>query len=258
MKPNMLDELKNAVTDTADLHYKGVLYGEFGTRKTTTGLRLSRKRAVLLHADKGWQVIHNHPEEFDNVIPMQYEGLSQVRAIVEAVLSNTEPFNDVDLIQLDTVSQMQEEYIDFLMENVEYKGAFREKATAKPGKKFVEQELPGMPDYHLARNKMRPIVSLLVKAPIDVLFLAHLREPSPMERKDGKLERRPNITEALYKVIARDATFIGLMDKKKENYTIDFNPTNRTSAKSQINELTDKEISTNKLPQIIWDWKDQK
>lgn len=259
MKQAELDELKNAITDKEELLYKGILYGEFGTRKTTTSLRCARNKAVLLHADRGWQVIHNHPDEFppDRVIPVEYQGLSQVKALIRASIENEPPFDGVDLFVWDTVSQSQEMYIDFLMENARYKGNYREALEPKPGVRgFETTEIPGMPDYHLARNKLRPVVNELVKAPFDVLFLAHLREPSPIEISKGKLEKRPNITEALYKVIARDATFIGLMSKSnKGEYQVDFESKNTQSAKSQIPSLTDKKINSEELPKYLQEWK---
>lgn len=251
-----------------ELFYKGVLYGDFGVRKTTTSLRCSRGRAVLLHADRGWNVVRNHPEEFneDNVIALAYDGLSQVKAIIEACLEGQAPFVGVDTIIWDTVSQSQEMYIDFLNENFDLFG--REKGKIKPGKVVKDDKgrpineisITGLPDYHLTRNKMRPIIEALVTAPIDVLFLAHTREPGAMEIAKGKLEKRPNVTEAVYKLLGRDATFIGFMEKndKKKEFTIDFAPSNTVSAKSQIASLTDKKINSADLPQFLWDWKEGK
>lgn len=252
-----LNALKESITDKDELYWKGVLYGEFGMRKTTTTLRCSQRRAVLLHADRGWSVIHNHPDEFDpdHVVPIAYQGLSQIRTILAAIIEGQEPFHDVDLFALDTVSQMQEAYIDFLLENADYGGKFRDRMVPKPGvKNFETTDIPGMPDYQLARNKMRPIINDLVKAPVNVMFLAHVREPGPMERANGKVEKRPNITEALYKVISRDATFIGYMTKNKEEYTIDFTPKPTQSVKSQIPDLTDKKIKASELPNYLNKW----
>lgn len=258
-----LRELIGTISDQDDRFYNGVLYGDFGERKTTTALRCSRRRAILLHADRGWNAIFNHPDEFttENVIPMAYKGLSQVRAIVDAVLNNQEPFNDVDLIVCDTVSQMQENYIDFLNDNFTIFG--REKATPTPEAKRKDRSLEevaitGLPDYHLTRNKMRPVINLLSNAPIDVIFLAHVREPNPMEIAKGKLEKRPNLTDAVWKIIARDATFVGYMTSKQGVYNIDFTPKNTQAAKSQINSLTDKKIKVQELPQKLWDWKEGK
>lgn len=258
MKEAELEALKSAITNPDELFYKGVLYGEFGTRKTTSALRCSRSGAILLHADRGWNVIHNHPDEFKNVIPVEYQGLSQFKSLLAAVAEGVSPFDNKDLIVVDTISQVQENYVDFLMENAQYKGNFRESLIPKQGvKNFEATEIPGMPDYHLARNKLRPIIHALVKAPINVIFLAHTREPSPIERAAGKIERRPNLTEAAYKILAREATFIGYMERKKENYTIDFTPKNTQSAKSQIPSLTDKQIQASELPEHLHKWQNK-
>lgn len=250
-----LDELKGAITDVEELYYKGVLYGDFGKRKTTTACRCSRSRCVLLHADRGWHVFRNHDELKGKVIPVRYEGLSQIRALVDAIADSREPFQDVDLLILDTISQMQENYIDFLLENAQYTGNYREKAVAKQGKKFDSVEITGMPDYHIARNKFRPVIKHLVDAPFDVIFLAHIREPSPL---DSKKFRRPNVTEAVYRLIARDSTFLGFMENAKGEYTTTFKPTPVLSAKSQITSLQDQTIKSEDLPQHLWNWKDNK
>lgn len=255
-----LNALLGTITDKEELFYKGVLYGEFGTRKTTTALRCRENKAILIHADRGWQVYKNHPEEMpeDEIVPVTYSGLSQIKMILEAIAEGVDPFAGSDLIVLDTISQMQEEYIDFLLENTKYTGKFREKPTPNTGSGLKSEdipEVPGMPDYHLARNKLRPVVSLLVKAPINVIFLGHIREPGPIEKADGKLEKRINLTEALYKVIARDATFIGLTRKEKGDFTVDFEPKNTQSAKSQIPSLTDKKIKLADLPEHLKNWR---
>jgi hypothetical protein len=256
-----LRELLDSITDTEILLFKGILYGEFGTRKTTTALRCMKNKAVLLHADRGWQVYKNHPDEFtdDNVIAVEYQGLSQVKAIVEAIAGQQEPFNGTDLIVCDTISQMQENYIDFILENTDYGGKFRDRPTIKTASRNTVKmsdipDVPAMVDYHLARNKMRPVIELLIKAPVNVLFLGHTREPGPIEKADGKLEKRINVTEALYKVIARDATFIGLTRREKGKFTVDFEPKNTQSAKSQIPELTDKKIDSSELPDVLKKW----
>lgn len=257
-----LKALLESVTDKEELLYKGVLYGEFGTRKTTTALRCRKHKAILLHADRGWQVYKNHPDEMpeNEIVPVEYQGLSQVRMILEAIATGVEPFAGADLFVWDTVSQSQENYIDFLMENTKYAGNFREKPTINPGSPLKATdlpEIPGMPDYHLARNKLRPVVNLLIKAPINVIFIGHTREPGPMEKANGKLEKRLNVTEALYKVIARDSTFIGLTKKEKGEFIIDFEPKNTQSAKSQIPTLTDKKIKAEELPKFLNEWSEK-
>lgn len=255
-----LQALEDSRTKTAYLYYKGILYGEFGVRKTTTALRCSRKRAILLHADRGWAVIKNHPEEFndDNVIPLRYEGLSQIKTVLRAVAENIEPYNDVDLIVLDTVSQMQEEYLDFLVDNTTVSGKDqRVTATAKPGVKIDgPMATPSFPDYHLTKRQFSPVIDALIKADVNVLFLAHIREPGPLETT---LLRRPNVIDSVYKILSREATFMGFMSKHhKDGYQVDFEPKATLAAKSQIKKIQDTKIKSDDLPQVLWDWQDQK
>jgi len=256
-----LSALIEAISNPEEKYWKGVLYADFGKRKTTTALRCMQSRALLQHTDRGWNVIHNHPDEFkvpDNVLPIDYEGLAQTRALVEAIIENQEPFDNIDLFVVDTISQEQENYIDFLNDKFTIFG--REKAIPRPeelkkDRTLKELEVTGLPDYHLVRNKMRPVIELLVRAPFNVMFLAHVRYPNFAEQAKGKLEKRPNITEAVWNVIARDATFIGFMDHStREGYTIDFKPSKTVSAKSQIKTLTDKKINAQDLPKYLAEW----
>jgi hypothetical protein len=255
-----LKALVASVTNPEDRFYTGYLYGEFGMLKTSTALRCMQKKAVLLHADRGWNVIFNHPDEFkinENVIPVTYEGLSQAQAIVEAVLGNQAPFDDVDLIVVDTISQIQENYIDFLVNNFNIFG--RESAKPKKaGPGMQEMQITGLPDYHLVRNKMRPVIDLLTNAPVDVIFTSHVRVPSAIEQSKGIIAKRPNVTEAVFNVLARNATFIGFMNNtQKDGFTIDFTPKKTQVAKSQIAALTNQQIKTSALPGYLHDWKNQ-
>jgi len=261
LPPKELSALIEAISNPAEKYWKGVLYADFGKRKTTTALRCMNERALLQHTDRGWNVIFNHPDEFkvpENVMPIDYEGLAQTRALVEAIVENQEPFNNIDLFVVDTISQEQENYIDFLNDKFTIFG--REKAIPRPeelkkDRTLKELEVTGLPDYHLVRNKMRPVIELLVRAPFNVMFLAHVRYPNFAEQAKGKIEKRPNITEAVWNVIARDATFIGFMEHStREGFTIDFKPSKTVSAKSQIKSLTDQKIKADDLPKMLAEW----
>lgn len=260
-KEDQYTALESQINEEPELYYKGVLYGDFGKRKTSTSTRCSQKgkRAVLLHADRGWHVYRKHDELRDKVIPVEYEGLSQIRALVDAIVDGAGKFTDVDLLILDTVSQMQENFIDFLMLNTNYGGKYRDQLvqTAKSkanGIKFDPLDVPAPVDYHVVRNQMRPVFEHCVKAPIDVIFTSHVKEPSPISTQPQI--RRPNITEATYNVLARDATFIGYMNDQGGKHTINFKGNPRMSAKSQIKALDNQDkLPVDELPQILWDWK---
>lgn len=246
-------ELEDAITDESLVNYFGILYADFGKRKTTTAIRCARTRACLLHADRGWHVYKNHDDTRDKCLPVRYDGLSQIPSLVDAIVDQRGKFEGCDLLILDTGSQMQELYIDFLLQNANYGGKYRDQLVAKQGKKFQAIDVPAPVDYHVVRNAFRPIVEALVKAPLDVLVLTHVREPGPM---DKSMLRRPNLTESTFKVFARDATFIGYMNDKGGNHEITFKSSPTLCAKSQIPTLKDT-IKTEELPEILWRWKER-
>jgi hypothetical protein len=89
------------------------------------------------------------------------------------------------------------------------------------------------------------------------MFLAHLREPSFLEVGKGKLVRRPTLTETVFKLIAREVSFLGLMERSGTKRTIQFSTDKRTVSKSQIAELDDKTINADQLSEILQTWKEK-
>lgn len=249
---------------------KNFWYGEYGTTKTVTTCRCilacnPGKKALVISTDTGTDSIYNHPELVDLVDIVPYNGLSHLVAIAEAITEKlvigSVDYGDYGGVSLDTVSQMQEEYLDWLLENFKFSGKHRELATpnaAARSKGYTDQEITGMPDYHLARNNMRNPIKTLIKAPVDVYFLAHLREPSFMEKDKGKLTKRPTVTEAVFKLIAREASTLGYFERKGANATVSFETKPTQVAKSRIKEIDNKNIKVEDLPEILHKWKEAK
>lgn len=262
-----LDALQPESLTTRAKFLKNFWYGEYGTTKTVTSIKCvleanPDKRALVIATDTGTDSIYNHPELLDRTDIVPYSGLSQLTAIAQAVSEKltvgVTDYSQYGGILVDTVSQIQEEYLDWLLENFKFAGNFREKAvpTSEARKLgYTDQEITGMPDYHLARNNMRGPIKALVKAPVDVYFLAHLREPSFLEQQKGKLVRRPTLTETVFKLIAREASTLGFMERKGSKITIKFETDPKTVAKSRIKELDNQTISVNNLPEILTKWK---
>lgn len=182
---------------------KTFLYGEYGTGKTILACSLVIHKGLLIATDTGTDSIYNHPELLDKIDVLPYRGLSQLTAIAQAIEEGHPDYIQYDTIIIDTISQVQEEYIDWLGENFKYSGNHRVVAEPrKPGPNKSSMEIVGLPDYRLARDHMRGPIKSLIKAPVHVHFLAHLREPTMMDEQKGKLVRRPTLTEAVFKLIA--------------------------------------------------------
>ena len=238
--------------------WNGFLYGEYGVGKTKLTGDCIKKRGLVIATDKGYDTYYNHPELLDKVEVVTYSGLTQLTAIAQAIEEGHPMYSEFDLVSCDTISQIQEEYLDWLNDNFTFAGEnARNKATPRRGSnERSEQEIIGFGDYHLARRNMSTPIKSLIKAPVNVMFLAHLREPPFLEVAKGKIIRRPTLTETVFKLIAREATFLGLMERKGPKRTIQFKTDTRTVAKSQIAELDDKIIDADELASILHKWEE--
>jgi hypothetical protein len=260
-----IDEaLANAEIDpsTIEKRIKGFLYGELGTWKTSTAGLMVKEKGLIIAADNGFLALENLPgldgkkSLLDSFSIQRYSGLSQLRYIAERVENGK--YKDYDVIMIDTISQIQEEYLDFILEHVNYGGKFREKVNIdKEGKEEMgvdSIEAPVPVDYHILRNQFRPVIKSLIKADIDIWFLAHVKEPGPM---DKVMYRRPSLTDGVYKVISRECNIMGFCTKVKKNTeaTISFEQTPLQVAKSQIGVLRDKTVTQSELVKIVKDWK---
>lgn len=238
--------------------WKGFLYGEWGTSKTITTAKCVKKKGLWIYTDQGINSFYNHPELLDKVELVPYDGLSQLTTIGQAVMEGHPDYVDFDLICVDTISQVQEEYLDWLNDNYTFGGDMRIRATPRPGNPGLKaEEVIGLGDYNLTRRNMSTPIKTLVKAPVNVMFLAHLREPTFMEQSKGKLVRRPTLTETVFKLVAREATFMGLVERNGNERTIQFKTDKKTVAKSQINALTDKVINADNLHEILEKWENE-
>lgn len=266
MDPNLLKGLESlppVALNQTSRYFKGFLYGEYGVGKTIVSGQCVRKQGLTVYTDTGYESFFNpqHSALLDKIQGVPYDGLSQLTAIGQAITEGISPWSDNDLIIVDTISQIQEEYLDWLNDNYTFVGDHRAKALVRGGvaaakqKGLSDQEVIGLPDYHLTRNNMRHPIKALIKAPVNVIFIAHLREPSFLEQQKGKITLRPTLTESVFKLIAREATWMGLMERKGSKRTIQFQTdTKKSVSKSRIAELDDKIIDAENLSDILLKW----
>ena len=270
MRTDLQKALEDEAPSSLDKRTKNVntfLYGEYGVGKTILACKsgaLTGKKVLLVRTDTGTDSLFNHPELLDVVDVVDYKGLSQLSAIGAAIdegltIGETD-YSAYGTVIVDTISQVQEEYLDWILEHFQFSGNHRTVATPRDQKNkrelgLQDEEITGLPDYHLARNKMRGPVKALIKAPCDVWFIAHLREPSMMDVQKGKLVRRPTLTETVFKLIAREVSLMGLMERTGTKRTVQFLTDKKTVSKSRIKELDDKTVDADKLPAILNDWK---
>jgi AAA domain len=236
-------------------YLKAIIYGDFGTAKTVTCSTLGR--TLVIAGDPGWVSIKNHPDIWKNVTVLPFAGFRQLETLAIALYWQYEEWAEYDTVVIDPIALVQEDYVDDLLRAGKYNKDTRpqfqvtdEKAAAD----LVIKELPGLDDYHAAKNVLRSPCRDLMKAPLNVIFIAHEREPTREEEKRGTKNVRPDVTEALYKVISRDVHLIGRTSTESRQRIIDFQGTSRQAAKSRIALLNDRQIIVEDFPKAIKKW----
>lgn len=250
-----LDKMPPALDDPP-AYLKAIIYGDAGRHKTVTSCSLGK--TLLLAADPGWVSVKNHPDIWKDTTPIPFLGFRQLETLALALFWQEGEYAEYDTFVVDTLAFIQENYVDDLLRAGKFNKDTRPSFTVtnpKAAEDLVIKELPGVDDYHAAKNVLRGPCRDLIKAPVNVIFIAHEREPNREEIKSGYRLIRPDVTEALYKIIFRDAHLVGRTSKNsKGQRIIDFNGTDRQAAKSRIAMLNDRQILAEDFPKVIKKW----
>lgn len=262
-----LDKYKQPMSTLETPNYfSGIIYGDFGVGKTIWSSLFGR--TIILAADQGFDSLKNHPDLAAKVDIAYYQGPKHWNLMAKAISSQA-PGYQCDTYVIDTMSHIQEAYVGQLVNTSKYTdGKQRPRVVYNDPKLQIAgdpMELAGPPDYNRAKAFFTPGVLELVKAPVNLIFISHTREPGWMEKADKSkpaedLALRPSITESLFKVIGREVHFIGLMDEEnsggKTIRTISFKKSRNHIAKSRIKELNAApKIPANDAARILNEWR---
>lgn len=241
-----------------------LLYGGHGVGKTVTGCRIiaPKKRGLLFALDDDWKSLKNHPDLMDSYDVMDYESVVQLPVIVEAIHERIPPYDEYDTVVIDPISTYIEDLLEYLGTNTDYTGNRARsivKATTSEGNRFLRDFkaiAPEWPDYQVARNFLRPVISKLIKAPVNVVMTSHDRIPSEAEvDKTGDRAIRPDLPKQCNAVVVRKCDALGLMKRTGNKREITFDKTNRSDGKSRLGFLEGKTVSADELPALINDWR---
>lgn len=178
-----------------------VLYGDYGSRKTSTACSMVNERGLLLCSDDSWKVLLNprHKEIRDKIRIVSLEGFSQFRYI---------DFEGFDTIIWDTVSQSVDEFLDLLYDEASWGGKFREKVVTKnEALKKMNLETLAPVDYRVTRDAIRPIFNKLFKeTQAHIIFTSQMTEPIP--NLSANQQKRPSLPQATFKIIGSRADLI--------------------------------------------------
>lgn len=207
---------------------KVLIYGDSGVGKTTLAATLG-KRTLLVDAVDGWVSLRNHPELLGKVTRVKYEGLSQLETLADMIMSGE--LSDYDTIVLDEASAIATFDLDTVLKS--------------RSKKDINKDpnVPTQPDFFANTERCRRAFTKLVKLPVNVVFVSHVREDK--DDRTGVVTKRPQFTPKLRTTIEQSmhlVAYLTAMEQRKGEETeyvrkLQTMPSKGINAKSRIGGL---------------------
>lgn len=206
---------------------KVLIYGDSGVGKTVLGATLGQD-IILVDAVDGWVSLINHPEHLSKVRRIKYEGLSQLDTLADMILDGT---LTCDTLILDEASAIATFDLDIVL--------------AARSKKDINKDpnVPTQPDFFANTERCRRTFQRLIKLPINVVFIAHVREDK--DERTGIITKRPAFTPKLRTTVEQNMHLVAYMtavevkkgDETEYERRIQTMPSRGISAKSRIGGL---------------------
>lgn len=215
----------------------GLIYGHPGTQKTVTACRSGLTTLLLSAGDGGEVSLHNHPEFLSTVRVQDVAGFSHLKAVGQAVAEGVEPYSNSNVVVIDNISDISDEYLDALLHK-------------KGGPDRAELSTD---EFSKLKSQMRAITPTLSKAPTHVIWIAHETDPSFMAKTDKDLHK-PAIPAKTFDNLARSMHFIARasVDSKGQGW-LDFSNGSTQIGKSRIDALKGK-IKVEDVWPAIHEW----
>lgn len=208
-----------------------ILYGDFGTRKTTTACSMVNKRGLLISADNSWKVLLNerHRGVYEKLHIVAYDSLKQLDYL---------DFNSYDTIIWDPISISVDGWLDMLHDHAKWSGNQRETITSDLPELKGKQNL-GFIDYRFTRDSFRPVLNRLFKeTQAHLIFTSHMRVPVPGMGKNQ--QKRPAIPEATFSILGIQADLIAMCSGEGTKYTADVTNSLTQLGKSRFETIQGK------------------
>lgn len=217
---------------------KVAVYGDQGTRKTVTAMRLAQAASVpddkILYIDsaENWSSMQNHPEVMRNVIRFPFKNVESLWTLAKAIQKGNPPFDRIGAVVFD-------EYSSIISYDTNWITEARSKQVEKEGG-FKDPFKPEWPDYRAVEVRSYKTMMMFMHVTSRKLNLIYVAHENYYEKENMI---RPNMPAATAK------SFQGLLqgvyrstldhENKKDKsspivHRLQTMPLNRVSCKNRI------------------------
>src|ERR1044071_2043789 len=133
MHADLLKELSRHVPESVTAkrtHINALFYGDWGVGKTTLACSSGKATLLVSSGDGGESVLRNKNNgNSENISLVQCQGLSHIKAILNAITEQLEGYKHYQVVVVDTISSICDQYLNSLVANY---NVAKDRATAKP------------------------------------------------------------------------------------------------------------------------------
>jgi phage nucleotide-binding protein len=218
MDKKLLESLNNSRIDmnTRSPYFRTVIYGDFGTGKTTFATSDPSKRTLVIDSSEGFVVLRDK----SNVDVMEYKGLSQLSAVAQAIEDKEEGF-DYDVVVVDELSTIYQLDLETVV------------SARDSSKNSRDDVIPEQRDYMASQNRVMKAVNSLFRAPVSVILLAHERRNK--DDATGIVMVESDFAPRLSKEINRTLHVLGRLSVDKQgNRVLTVHPVKGVQAKTRL------------------------
>jgi hypothetical protein len=218
------------------------IYGDPGTGKTDFAVKIIEAiggNPIWVTTDSGWSTVLKYPAIAERTRFENFDSFAQIRLIVQAREEGYEPWCNYNSLVWDTASTSINNMLRILV---------KEKPLPSEQK---DPSLEAWGHYRMVESAMKDTVDVLKRSGMHVIYLAHIRDPTEKDKEKRRFAIRPAGPEATYRVIAQEANLIGWLYKEGNERLIQFNPTLKETAKTQVPTINETTYKVDLVPELI-------
>lgn len=260
-----MSDLKEHIRDAShprNRKHRSLIYGGPGVGKTVLAVQIALQlgeRCLYIPTEPGDETLEDWPELLARTSVMDYAGINMLRELATAYREGE--FPDHPTLILDTIDELTETMLDDLVAGYKPAKDTRPKAEPKPGLGLRRIEVAGTDDYRFLRDGLRPALREICSLPVNLILLAHVREPTWADEAKLKASRTPlpakraDLPTQTYRLVSKYVGLIGYMSRMGDKREVSFRTdSTKEEVKSRIRDLDNRVINANDLPGIIRNW----